>query len=383
MRYNNFHISYSLNVFPGTSLSAKIDILKEFIPNLREEVNLSDTVPIAVGLWIDNITAVELLDQNNIEQLIALFKSLNIYTTSINAFPYSTFHNEPVKTKVYKPDWTTDERKEYTINVARILAQLLPPNQIGTISTLPGGYKAYLNNGDLYKIAYNITEVLTVLYDIYNNENKEIVLAIEPEPDCLWENSQEFISFYNDFFKDKALKDFLGICYDTCHFELQASAPGDELENFIRNGIKIAKVQLSAALKINTNSKRIENFIDKVYLHQSRIVNNNVVTKLNDLTDETISTLNNSKPQELIVHYHLPLYLDTMFNDKAALVLKEELVKTIRVLKSRNILSSLEIETYTYTTLNDLDKKADDYIGNITKEIAKEYRFVFEVLDLQ
>jgi hypothetical protein len=52
-------------------------------------------------------------------------------------------------------------------------------------------------------------------------------------------------------------------------------------------------------------------------------------------------------------------------------------------LKSRNILSSLEIETYTYTTLNDLDKKADDYIGNITKEIAKEYRFVFEVLDLQ
>ena len=41
---------------------------------------------------------------------------------------------------VYRPDWRTEERRDYTLAVAGILARLLPAGVPGSISTLPGSY---------------------------------------------------------------------------------------------------------------------------------------------------------------------------------------------------------------------------------------------------
>src|SRR5574337_970983 len=62
---------------------------------------------------------------------------------TLNAFPYGDFHSRRVKENVYLPDWADSRRLEYTIDCARILAELLPEGTDGSISTLPLGFKEF------------------------------------------------------------------------------------------------------------------------------------------------------------------------------------------------------------------------------------------------
>jgi len=61
----------------------------------------------------------------------------NCYVFTINGFPYGRFHGRRVKEQVYAPDWTTNERVEYTIRLFDLLAQLVPAGVEGSVSTVP------------------------------------------------------------------------------------------------------------------------------------------------------------------------------------------------------------------------------------------------------
>ena len=80
----------------------------------------------------------------------------------INGFPYGPFHDEPVKTNVYAPDWRTDARVAYTLDLVTILEALLPEGIDGGISTTPLSYKAWLpapDRSDWELIASNLVRV--------------------------------------------------------------------------------------------------------------------------------------------------------------------------------------------------------------------------------
>jgi hypothetical protein len=49
-----------------------------------------------------------------------------MYLYTVNAFPYGPFKGRTVKEQVYEPDWRTDERTQYTMNVAEILGDVAP-----------------------------------------------------------------------------------------------------------------------------------------------------------------------------------------------------------------------------------------------------------------
>ena len=71
-------------------------------------------------------------------------RSLVPYT--MNGFPYGDFHEPVVKHKVYQPAWYEPARLHYTLQLAEILDQLLPPGIEGSISTLPIGWPAKLGS---------------------------------------------------------------------------------------------------------------------------------------------------------------------------------------------------------------------------------------------
>ena len=48
----------------------------------------------------------------------------NMYLYTVNAFPYGAFKGTVVKEQVYEPDWRSEERTRYTINVADVLADV-------------------------------------------------------------------------------------------------------------------------------------------------------------------------------------------------------------------------------------------------------------------
>ena len=61
------------------------------------------------------------------ERLKAFLAENDLYLYTVNAFPYGPFKGVRVKEQVYEPDWRSEERTRYTMNVADVLAEIGAP----------------------------------------------------------------------------------------------------------------------------------------------------------------------------------------------------------------------------------------------------------------
>ena len=95
-----------------------------------------------------------------------------------------------------------------------------------------------------------------------------IHLDIEPEPDCLLENTTETIEFFEQWLFTRgaawladrlgltpaaareALREHIRVCFDCCHFAVEFEDPSVALDRFRAAGIRIGRVQLSSALRV-------------------------------------------------------------------------------------------------------------------------------------
>ena len=173
------HLCYSMNVFPEKDWLSEDSVIRQKVLALRREVTGSDSAKFAIGLWFDANTACEFRKKRNLNKLKEWLSDNNLYVFTFNAFPYGVFHGKPVKKKVYLPDWTTDERLEYTCMISDILAELLPHGITGSISTLPGGYKTCIKSEKkIAKIADNLLAAGKHLNQIQMKTGKKIILGI-------------------------------------------------------------------------------------------------------------------------------------------------------------------------------------------------------------
>ena len=366
------HLCYSMNDFPEKDWLSEDSVIRQKVLALRREVTGSDSAKFAIGLWFDANTACEFRKKRNLNKLKEWLSDNNLYVFTFNAFPYGVFHGKPVKKKVYLPDWTTDERLEYTCMISDILAELLPHGITGSISTLPGGYKTCIKSEKkIAKIADNLLAAGKHLNQIQMKTGKKIILGIEPEPDCLWESSSEFISFYSKFlFARNRENKNIGICYDTCHQEVIMSKPGQGMWDLIENGIPIAKIQMSAALKAPTvqSKKALAKFADEVYLHQTRVIEKDgSIARYADLP-EAMDKADRSRPW--LVHFHIPVFSGKLSG--GLLTAKKELEEVLHIIKSNpGVCENFEIETYTFSVLPENMRK-----DGVLKTIKKEYDYI-------
>lgn len=383
---NNPHLTYCMNVHPGESLDDVIESIRRYVLPIRESVSPSQ--PFGLGLRLSNEASIELENRKVLDKFKQLVAQHDLYVFTINGFPYGNFHGSVVKENAYKPDWQTRERVDYTIRLANILATLLPESVSGSISTVPCSFGAWIKDSEQKeKIVHNLIDVVSALSDIHEKTGRQITLALEPEPDCFLENTSESVRFFTEdihragerylsektgYSRNRAaaiINRYLGICLDTCHLSLQFEDLTESMEKLAANGIKIVKVQLSAALKTNLNTNpeiTLRKYCDPEYLHQVKAFDSkgNIVSR-GDLE----SLLNNSidkriKDREWRIHCHIPLYfkgtddIGTTVDD-----LTDDFFQAIRISKVNHI----EIETYTFDVLPD-EVKANDVVESVIRE---------------
>ena len=98
---------------------------------------------------------------------------------------------------MYKPDWRTPERRDYTVALAHILAGLLPDGIDGSISTVPGSFKSWIQSpNDVELMVTHLAECAQALHGIREKTGKEIHLGLEPEPSCFLETTYETVRFW-------------------------------------------------------------------------------------------------------------------------------------------------------------------------------------------
>src|SRR6185295_10233963 len=102
-----------------------------------------------------------------------------------------------VKRAVYHPDAGTDARREYLLEVAEILAALLPEDiEAGTISTLPLGHREEAGPALESRALAQLCALAVDLARLRDRTGKSIRVCLEPEPGCLLETTSDAIRFF-------------------------------------------------------------------------------------------------------------------------------------------------------------------------------------------
>jgi sugar phosphate isomerase/epimerase len=387
------HLTYCLNVHPGETWAENRTAIREKATAVRDRVGRPG--PFGLGLRLSRRAADELLapGQALLEELRSLLAEQGMYAFTVNGFPYGAFHGRPVKQEVYRPDWRAPERLDYTRALAAVLAAVLPPGVPGSISTVPGSYKAWVRTGsDAPAMARALADCALELANLEERTGAWIVLALEPEPDCYLETTAETVRFFEEqvfgagaehFARRRGasraaavdrLRRHVGVCLDTCHLALQFEEPAESLRVLARRGIAVPKIQLSAALRFDPSrgdAAALDRFVDAVYLHQVKIRGaDGVIRAQPDLDVAAVRAAVAQGAAEIRSHFHVPLYFEGAGGlESTASLLDARFFAAARAAA----VPHWEMETYTFHVL-----PAELQALGVEESVAREYRWVLQ-----
>lgn len=394
-RPHDSHLCYCTNIHPGEDWAEVNRALTKHLPAVKAQVCPNQSM--GVGLRLSAVAANQLIEnQNQLRSFKNWLQQQDLYVFTINGFPYGAFHGQAVKERVYQPDWSAIARLSYSKQLATILSELLPDNQHGSISTVPIGFKPeFKNPSRLNDAVLHLLQLAAFLAELEHNTGKRIQYALEPEPACLLETTQDTIEFFRQqLYTEQAvaqlskhlgselrnnadislIKRYLGVCLDTCHAAVMFEEPLAMSRALVNAGIPIHKVQLTAALsvaRLNPSIReQLAQYSDDVYLHQTSIR-----SKPNQQTfylDLDLALQHAPDDAELRCHFHVPVFAEKL---GVLQTTQNELSKLLDAYKLDPVRSHLEVETYTFNLL-----PQELRLGSVIDNISRELNWVKERL---
>lgn len=385
MSISTLPLSYCTNVHPGRSVAEVEAGLDRFTLPIKSGYGHD----LAAGLWLAAPVIRELeLEPATVQRFADGLTQRGLTCYTLNAFPYGDFHSARVKENVYLPDWTEPNRFDYTLACARVLATLLPHGVDGSISTVPLGFKPFEHPADFAdRCAEQLIELARALHRLHDQTGKLIRLAIEPEPFCVLETTEETLAFFKRL-RERAADDsslelvqtHLGVCYDVCHQAVEFEDVAASIRSFAAADVRINKVHITCAIEIahpgrdHAARAALARYVEPRYLHQTfaRTAAGKVVKHL-DLDEPLTAT----PPVEFRdasmwrVHFHVPVDAEQLGPLGTT---RGELKTALAVIPELNYAPHLEVETYTWEVLP--DGGTPNIVEGFTRELLATKRLV-------
>ncbi|MCX4733322.1 metabolite traffic protein EboE [Streptomyces sp. NBC_01363] len=300
------HLSYCTNVHPAESLDGIVAQLDRWAVPVRERLSADR---LGVGLWLPRRAASELsADPAATGRLRRALATRGLEAVSLNAFPYEAFHAPRVKRDVYRPDWADPERLRYTLDLARILARLLPDDAArGSISTLPLGWRPWWSSRKQSAADAALDRLAEGLEAVAAEEGRPVRVGFEPEPGCIVERTEHAVELLAG--RSPGL---LGVCLDTCHLAVAFEDPAAALKALAAAGVPVVKLQASCALHVPSprapgTAAALADFDEPRFLHQTREAATGLPLSRDDL-DEALGPDGLPGDAPWRVHFHIPLH---------------------------------------------------------------------------
>ncbi len=374
---HGLHLAYCTNIHRGEDWAQTFDSLQKHTLAVRRKVCPMGAY--AIGLRLSDRAARELSEPAVLAGFRQWLADENCYVFTINGFPFGDFHDTRVKEQVYVPDWTSQERLEFTCRLFDLIAALVPEEVEGSVSTSPGSFKEFIRDESQEQaIRDNLWKCVEHIAALSDSTGKTLHLGLEPEPLCWIETSAETVAFFEQMERehpnDPRLRRHLGVNYDTCHLAVEYEEPHEAIGALVAAGIRISKLHLSAAMKMKpteTVRAQLEAFKEDVYLHQviERLPGGGLVRH----HDLDVALAEETKAEEWRIHFHVPLHSPdgdwfTSTRDHIGGVL--DLLRADPALCSH-----LEMETYTWEVLpGDLKNR------NVVDQLVGEYEWTLAEL---
>jgi hypothetical protein len=327
------HLAYSTLVHPGDTWDEMRASLETYAPAVKERVSADE--PYGVSLRLSGASAATLAaDPAERARLRNWLADRDMYVFTVNAFPHGPFKGRTVLEDVYEPDWSTEERVAYTNQVADVLADITPPSVSPSIQTAPLAFRA--GAADLPKITNNVLRTVAHLVDLERRTGRRVKLALEPEPFCLLETTEETIDYFRRQVWSPAgiralcaltgqpaseaaglVRRHLGVVFDIGHQSVEFEDIGASLRSLRDAGVPIFKLQAAAALRVPSVTEEavaaLDAFTDTIYLSQTTEARDGRLTRMLNLTDAIAAWRTDpAGPREWRTHFHVPIFLDDL-----------------------------------------------------------------------
>lgn len=396
------HLTYCTNIHAGETWAEVRANLERHV--VRVKASVAPDRPFGVGLRLSAVAAATLAEPGELELFQAFLRDRGLYVFTINGFPYGPFHGTRVKEEVYLPDWLDEARLDYSDCLAVLLASLLPdePGLEGTVSTVPGAYKARVRDAaDARRMAQLMVQHAAGLHRLRERTGKVISLALEPEPCCHIETVAETVTFFEDHLfaspavaafrrltglgkgeSEAALRRHLGVCFDACHMAVEFEDAAAGITALRRAGIRVGKVQVSAGLRVRmdpgdrTVADALRPFAEGVYLHQVVERRDGRLTRYLDLPEALDAAARDGGGlREWRIHFHVPLFREELGPFAST---QDYLAGVLGLLRHEAHTPHLEVETYTWDVLPEAFRRED-----IAVAVARELRWVLDQLGVR
>lgn len=386
MTWSREPLAYCTNVHAGSTWDEARRHLEHFAADVRRQAGSR----IGIGLWLSNSALNEALSQPaHLEHWQSWLAENDIVVATMNAFPFGDFHARRVKENVYRPDWTTIDRLEYTCRAADLLACLLPEGGEGSLSSLPLAFAPH------HPVEYDtsiyvprLIEAAAYLHTLADRTGRTIRLAIEPEPGCVLETTAQAIGFFESLWRrvssasDGAyVREHLGLCYDVCHQAVEYEDVAASIAGLERAGVRIAKAQLSCALELTNPAdeearRELSMFAEERYLHQTYALHpSGRILKRLDLTTEHAMSPNAEwlDCRSWRIHFHVPVDRESMGRLATT---RPQLEAALQALRALPYAPQLEVETYTWDVLPINSGPPPNLAEGIAAELSFVKRFL-------
>ncbi len=389
-----YEIAYCANVHPGTTASAIENNILTITSAVKNAVGLERMYS---GLWICEDALAEYQQDDAVARLKQTLADSNLSVVTFNGFPQEDFHQDVVKKNVYQPDWSTDRRLNYTIELAKLLAKILPSDiDEGSISTLPLGYRENWSIDAQRQASTNIFAYAKAADALYKATGKRIRLCLEMEPGCVLERTDQTIAYFNKYLKDfsrlqgvdyQLVLDNVGLCYDICHQAVMNENVTQSFQDVSDAGIVVGKIQVSSALKVmdakNSDAQSLlQQFSEPKYLHQTTVIAKDGKSAFyNDLPD-ALASVDKSIYDEWRVHFHLPIQATAIdLNNvevESVTTTRDAIEECLQCLAQGNQKPHIEIETYTWQVLP--SSLYDGTQACLIKGLAREHQWLKDTM---
>src|SRR5881409_4520364 len=287
------HLTYSTLVHPGDNWNEIWNSLTTYVPKVKERIAPNE--PFGVSLRLAAESAQTLVSNPRERDKLKKFLADNdMYLYTVNAFPYGPFKGRIVKEQVYEPDWRSEERLQYTINVAEVIADVAPEGTAPSIQSPPLGFKPRVTGPDVVDaFTEHVIRVAAHLVGLRERTGRTVGLALEPEPYCFLETTDETVDYFKNHLYSgasasrlaklagipiseahSALRRHLGTVFDICHQAVEYENIPESLQKLVDAGIPVFKLQEAAAVYMPHVDQHVvdslQRYADTIYLTQTK-----------------------------------------------------------------------------------------------------------------
>ena len=292
------HLSYGTDVHPVRDLAGVIAQLDTYATGIRARLDV-DTL--GLSLWLPPALAAALaVDARARCRLRTELNARGLEVATLSGVPYRAPDAPGAGAEAHLPDWTSTERLEYTLDLARILVDLLPDDAVrGSVSTSGLGRRTGWDTPQERAVGRILDRLSGGLAEIAWHTGRAVRVGFRPEPGAVMDTTEQTIAALARTDSDR-----LGVCLDLANLACTWQAPGEALAEFAAAGVSIVKVQVAAAIEAAdppAAAEALRGYVESSRPHQVRTVGG-------QYADDLAEALRDFPPGPWRVRYHVPLH---------------------------------------------------------------------------